>query len=98
MPRTIAVIVVCFASVCLSAEARAAGDDFSSNPLSGGSPWAFGVGGNANSQFSWSPGSLSVHLNSSLPSARLDLPLGLVLDDSSNFELRARFSFHITSA
>jgi hypothetical protein len=98
MPSKIVIAIVCFGSLCVSAAALAAGDDFSANPLSAGSPWAFGVGSNANSQFTWSAGSLSVHLNSSLPSARLDLPLGMVLDDSSTFELQARFSFHITSA
>jgi hypothetical protein len=76
----------------------AAGDDFSSNPLAAGSAWSFGVGSNVNQQFTWSPGSLSVHLNSSLPTARLDLPLGATLDDASSFQLSARFSFHVTSA
>jgi len=98
MPSKIVIAIVCFASGCVSSVANGAGDDFSSNPLAAGSPWTFGVGNNASSQFSWSAGSLSVHLNSSLPTARLELPLGVVLDDSKNFELRARFSFHITSA
>jgi hypothetical protein len=78
--------------------AFAASDNFSSNPLAPGSPWSFGVGDNSHSQFSWSPGALSVHLDSSLPTARLDLPLGTTLGDSSSFQLSARFSFNVTSA
>lgn len=78
--------------------ARAASDDFSTNPLAGGSAWSFGVGSNVNNQFTWTPGSLKVRVDSSLPTARLDLPIGQTLTDSSSFLLSARFSFQIISA
>ncbi|MGD9720676.1 MAG: hypothetical protein AB7O59_16265 [Pirellulales bacterium] len=85
-------------SLLLASRAHAVSDDFSTNPLAGGSPWSFGLGSNANGQFSWSPGELTVHIDTSLPTARLDLPLGITLGDSSSFLLSARFSFHVTSA
>jgi hypothetical protein len=89
-------LLLCGLAAC--PPALAVGDNFASNPLAGGSPWSFGVGSNANNQFTWSPGVLGVHLNSSLPTARLDLPLGTTLSDSSSFVLSARFSMNITSA
>jgi hypothetical protein len=73
-------------------------DNFSTNPLASGSPWSFGVGDNSHTQFTWSAAALSVHLNSSLPTARLDHPLGETLGDAASFVLSARFSFHITRA
>jgi hypothetical protein len=81
-----------------SPPALAVGDNFATDPLLNGSPWSFGAGSNVNSQFTWSPGALAVHLNSSMPTARLDLPLGTTLGDSSSFLLSARFSFTVTSA
>jgi hypothetical protein len=78
--------------------ALALSEDFSANPLDPGSQWTFGVGSNANSQFSWTPGALAVHVDSSLPTARLDLPLGATLDDSDSFLVTARFSFEVTGA
>jgi hypothetical protein len=78
--------------------AYAVSDDFSSDPLAGGSPWSFGLGSNANSQFSWSPGELTVHVDTSVPTARLDLPLGFSLDDDAHFVLSAQFRFHVESA
>jgi hypothetical protein len=74
------------------------GDNFASNPLDSGSPWSFGVGSNTNSQFSYSSAGLGVHIDTRLPTARFDLPLGLTLDDTSNFTFSARFSFHVTTA
>lgn len=81
-------------------------EDFSSNPFS---TWSFGVGDNSNAQFAWNSGaspvytgdaagSLSVHLNSSLPTARLQRPLGVTLTDTDSFTLSTRFSFTLTSA
>ncbi len=91
--------VLCVLFGLLSAgRADAVSDDFSSNPLALGSPWSFGAGSNANSQFAWSPAALTVHLNSSLPVARLDRPLGTTLNDSASFQLSAQFSFDITNA
>jgi hypothetical protein len=58
-------------------------ENFSTNPLGN---WTFGVGSNANAQFTYqtdvaayagdAAGSLKVHFDSSLPTARLQLPLG----------------------
>lgn len=79
-------------------EALNVSSDFSTNPFTSG--WTFGVGSNANSQFTWNQptNSLGVHLDSSLPTARLDLPIGAVLTTSTDFTLSCRFSFTITSA
>jgi hypothetical protein len=84
-------------SLLMAPAAHAVSDNFSTNPLTSGA-WSFGVGDNSHNQFTWTPGALSVHLDSSLPTARLDLPLGTTLSDSSSFLLTARLSFHITSA
>ncbi len=83
-------------------------ESFSSNPFSTGSNWSFGIGDNSNTQFVWNAsapvytgdptGELDVHLNSSLPTARFQRPLGVTLTDSNDFTLTARFSFAIASA
>lgn len=81
-------------------------EDFSTDPFT---RWSFGIGNNSNNQFIWntnSPaaytgdavGSLGVHFDSSLPSTRLQLPLGFTLTDTNNFSVSTRFSFNITSA
>ncbi len=84
-------------------------ENFSSNPFAPAGNWSFGVGNNSNTQFVWNAstppaytgdatGALNVHLNSSLPTARLQRPLGVTLTDTNNFTLTARFGFTITSA
>lgn len=79
-------------------EALTVSSDFSTNPLTGGG-WSFGVGNNSNNQFAWNPaGSLQVHVDSSLPTVRLDLPIGATLTTSTDFTLTSRFSFTVTSA
>ncbi len=93
--RTILALLV---GVAGAPAAYGVSDDFSSDPLAGGSPWSFGQGSNANSQFSWSPGELTVHVDTSLPTVRLDLPLGLSLSDTDSFVLSAQFSFQVISA
>jgi len=72
--------------------------NFSINPFTSG--WTFGAGSNVNNQFTWDQPNqaLDVHLNSSLPTARLDLALGTTLTTSTDFTLTSRFSFTITSA
>ncbi|HXI83906.1 MAG TPA: PEP-CTERM sorting domain-containing protein [Verrucomicrobiae bacterium] len=80
-------------------------ENFSSNPFG---TWSFGIGDNSNNQFTWtntpgvytgdSNGELDVHLNSSLPTARLQRPLGVMVTDTNDFTLTTRFSFHIISA
>jgi len=79
-------------------------ENFSSSPFG---VWSFGVGDNSNNQFNWtntfavytgdSNGELDVHLNSSLPTARLQRPLGITLTDTNDFTVTARFSFHLIS-
>ena len=73
--------------------------DFSINPLTSGG-WSFGVGNNSNSQFAWNQptSSLRVHLDSSLATVRLDLPIGATLTTGTDFTLTSRFSFTVTSA
>ena len=93
--RSLAATMLSLASV---STALGVGDDFSLNPLLGGSPWSFGVGSNSNSHFSWTPGELTVLINTSLPTARLDLPLGTTLGDTDSFLLSARFSFNVANA
>lgn len=76
-------------------------ENFSTNPLAP-DRWTFGIGSNANTQFVHqnsapaflgdAPGSLAVHLDSSLPTARLDLALGETLTDAHNFAVTAQFS------
>ena len=80
-------------------------ENFSTSPFGA---WSFGIGDNTNNQFVWtnaSPayagdatGELDVHLNSLLPSARLQRPLGVIVRDTDNFTLTTRFSFHVISA
>jgi len=81
-------------------------EDFSANPFT---TWSFGIGDNSNNQFTWNSnasavytgdatGELDVHLNSALPTARLQRPLGVTLTDTNSFTLSAVFSFTITSA
>ena len=70
--------------------------------------WLFGIGDNSHSQFVWTntppaytgdpSGELDVHLNSSLPTARFQRPLGVTVTDTNDFTLTTRFSFHIVSA
>jgi hypothetical protein len=92
------VLLVLLIGLVSARSAYAVSDDFSTNPLLGGSPWMFGVGSNANSQFSWSAGELSVHIDTRLPTARLDLPLGTNLSDTDSFLLRAQFQFEVEVA
>jgi hypothetical protein len=80
-------------------------EDFAATPFG---DWSFGVGSNANSQFAYSTsapafsgdaaGELNVHLDSSLPTARFQAPLGGTLGDATSFTLSAIFSFTVTSA
>ncbi len=79
-------------------------ENFSSSPFG---VWSFGIGDNSNNQFTWtntsavytgdSNGELDVHLNSSLPTARFQRPLGVTLTDTNDFTVTARFSFHLIS-
>jgi len=70
-------------------------EDFSSNPFNA---WSFGIGDNSHTQFVWAGSALNVHVNSSLPTARLQRPLGVVVTDTDDFTLTTRFSFTVTSA
>ncbi len=78
-------------------EALTVSSDFSTNPLTGGA-WSYGVGSNVNNQLAWSGSSLLVHVDSSKPTVRLDLPIGTTLTTSTDFTLTCRFSFTVTSA
>ena len=79
-------------------------ENFSSDPFG---VWSFGIGDNSNNQFNWtntpavytgdSNGELDVHLNSSLPTARFQRPLGVTLTDTNDFTVTAQFSFHLIS-
>ena len=93
-----AILLVLLVGSIPQAAAFEVGDNFATDPLGPGSPWSFGVGGNSSNQFSYDAAGLKVHVDSSLPTARFDMPLGTTLDDSSSFLLSARFSFHITAA
>jgi hypothetical protein len=84
-------------------------EPFSSNPFAPAGNWSFGIGDNSNTQFVWDSsapaaytgdavGALKVHLNSSLPTARFQRPLGVTVADTDDFTLTARFSFHVISA
>ncbi len=97
-PDTRSVLLALCVSLLSVRAALAVSDDFSTNPLLAGSPWSFGVGSNANNQFTWTPGLLQVHVDTRLPTARLDLPLGTTLSDTSSFQLSARFSFQVEEA
>lgn len=99
-------LVVGVVALALGARAALASvsitENFSSSPFG---TWSFGIGDNSNSQFTWtntpavytgdSNGELDVHLNSSLPTARFQRPLGVTLTDTDDFTLTARFSFHL---
>lgn len=88
-----------------SSYSQAVVEDFSTDPFS---RWSFGVGDNSHAQFVWNtdlpkytgdaPGSMTVHLNSALPTARLDLPLGGTYTQADSFSLRVRFGFQVSSA
>lgn len=100
MKKQIIVLACAFALSSVAASAYDLVENFSTNPLLPGSGWSFGEGDNSNNQFTWdsTTSSLDVHLNSSLPTARLDLPLGTTFTGSTDFTLTARFSFTVTSA
>ena len=82
-------------------------EDFSTDPLAT-NRWIFGVGSNTNTQFVYqssasaftgdAAGSLAVHLDSTLPTARLDLGLGATLTDTDNFTIAAQFSIAVSYA
>lgn len=94
--------------VALVLPARAALDideNFSTDPLAT-SRWTVGIGNSL--PFTWNsnppgfagdaPGSLSVHLDSSQPTSRLQRPLGVTLTDTDDFVLTVQFSFAVISA
>lgn len=81
-------------------------EDFSSDPSA---TWSFGIGDNSNAQFDWnsgapaqytgdSVGSLGVHFDSSLPTARYQRPLGVTVNNVTDFTLTTRFNFDLTQA
>ncbi|MCG3146772.1 MAG: hypothetical protein PCFJNLEI_00206 [Verrucomicrobiae bacterium] len=83
-------------------------EDFSSDPFVN---WSFGIGGAdpGTNRFDWNAGAaptyvgdptgeLNLHLNSSLPTVRLDRPLGVTVTDTDSFSLTTRFSYSLTSA
>jgi len=70
-------------------------EDFSSNPFGA---WSFGVGDNSHTQFVWTGGALNVYPNSSLPTVRLQRPLGVIVTDTDDFTLTTRFSLTVISA
>ncbi len=102
-------LLICLAAFAAQASHAALNvfDAFATDPISTGR-WNFGIGSNANSQFLWSntapafagdsAGSLSVHLNSSLPTARLQRPLGQTFSAGADFSVSVKFSFSVTSA
>jgi len=76
-------------------------ENFATDPFGPGR-WTFGIGSN-NTRFVYQPnspiafngdtiGSLAVHLDSSLPSARMDLALGTTLTDANDFTVTTQFS------
>jgi hypothetical protein len=84
-------------------------EDFSSDPFAPAGNWSFGIGDNSNSQFTWNSaapaaytgdavGSLGVHFDSSLPTARFQRSLGVTVSDADDFALTARFRFNVTTA
>ena len=105
MKTSLPFAAVCLAasSLLYSAATSSAGltlvENFTTNPLS---TWNFGIGSNGNSQFTYQTdaaayagdvgGSLKVHLNSSLPTSRLQLPLGFTLGPTMDFTVSAQFS------
>lgn len=83
-------------------------EDFSTNPFV---VWSFGIGSGdpSTNRFVWNSsaasaytgdpvGALDVHLDSSLPTVRLQRPLGVTVTDANDFLLKARFSFTVTGA
>jgi hypothetical protein len=84
-------------SFTTSLEALTMSSDFSNNPLTGGG-WSYGVGSNANNQLTWTGSSLQVHVDSSKPTVRLDLPIGTTLTTGTDFTLTCKFSFSVMSA
>lgn len=94
-----------FSSAAESAAGLTLVENFSANPLG---TWTFGIGSNANAQFIHQPdapafagdvgGSLKVQFNSSLPTSRLQLPLGFMLGPSTDFTVSAQFSLANVSA
>ncbi|MCS7047959.1 MAG: PEP-CTERM sorting domain-containing protein [Verrucomicrobiae bacterium] len=105
MIRQTAVALAAALSAVFIPSSHAWVEDFSTSPFP---TWSFGVGDNSNSQFAWNndapkysgdaPGSLTVNLNSALPTARLDRPIGATFTQSDNFTLKVRFSFNVISA
>jgi hypothetical protein len=94
------------AAFALPAAALTLSEDFSSSPFG---TWTYGIGNNASNQFvynaaapaAWAGdavGQLEVHLDSNLPSVRLQRPLGVTLGDQASFSLSARFSMKVLAA
>ncbi len=73
-------------------------ENFSTNPFTPSGNWSFGIGTNDHNQFTWTGSSLNVHLDSSLPTVRLQRPIGVTVTDTNDFLLKARFSFTVISA
>lgn len=103
--RAVATLAV---SVLLSLPAAAASlvEDFSANPFGS---WTYGVGSNVSNQFVYSAsapaawtgdavGQLDVHLDSNLPTVRLQRALGVTLTDTDSFTLSTRFAMNVLAA
>jgi hypothetical protein len=90
------IVLVALALSCrTSLAADSLVEDFFTHPFA---RWSYGIGTNDHNQFTWTGSSLNVHLDSSLPTVRLQRPLGTTLTDTNDFLLKARFSFTVTSA
>jgi hypothetical protein len=98
--RSSILVMVVFGFVMFSGQcANAITDDFSSDPLAGGSSWSLtGTNGSALADgtpvpaFQWSSGTLTVNYNSTQPTSRLSIPLGTTVTGSDTFSLNATFT------
>ncbi|MCC7519189.1 MAG: PEP-CTERM sorting domain-containing protein [Verrucomicrobiae bacterium] len=104
--RRAAAALAASAFLALPAAAAIVTEDFSSNPFGA---WTYGVGSNVSNQFvynasapaAWTgdaTGQLEVHLDSNLPSVRLQRALDVTINDQDNFTLTTRFSMKLLYA
>ncbi len=109
MKRIVHLLAALAATTQLAGAAINIVENFDTNPFSPAGPWSFAGDASQTSRFVYdgmaapaytgdSIGELTVFLDSSQPTIRLERSLGATLTQATSFSLTARFSFAITSA
>lgn len=96
---TVAAIAIFGCGLLVCGNVHALSDDFSTDPLADGSVWTV-TGTNQSAladgtpapAFDWSSGTLTVNYNSTQPTSRLSVPLGVTLTNTDTFSFSAFFT------